>query len=301
MHQGHSTLTLRTWRRFNNGLCLRNSIQQTVILRAIWTDSQYFIAVDILDNDANKAKRKAILLSSIGGATYKTLKDLSFPQQPHEKSFEDLCKLLKGQYKPKRLMVAERFRFHNAKQAPGQSICDFAAHLKKLAVYCEFTLNQPQDSLRDRLICGLLSESIQKKLLARNYTFQQALDVALAEEAAARNVRDMTTVEGKAVNRMVSSRKMQKSRKPSNTTRRCDRCGLTNHSRDECRYKNATCYKCKKVGHLQSECRSDSKSGSVASATRTKGTSQYHARSKARVRYVDENDYEHMQEVRYKC
>ena len=206
--------------------------------------SQYFIAVDILDNDANKAKRKAILLSSIGGATYKTLKDLSFPQQPHEKAFEDLCKLLKGQYKPKRLMVAERFRFHNAKQAPGQSICDFAAHLKKLAVYCEFMGNQLQDSLRDRLICGLLSESIQKKLLARNYTFQQALEVALAEEAAARNVRDMTTDESKEVNRMVSSRKMQKSRKPSNTTRRCDRCGLTNHSRDECRYKNATCYKC---------------------------------------------------------
>jgi len=38
--------------------------------------------------------------------------------------------------------------------------------------------------------------------------------------------------------------------------RKCDRCGLGNHTRDECRHKMAVCYQSNKVGHLKSECRS---------------------------------------------
>ena len=32
------------------------------------------------------------------------------------------------------------------------------------------------------------------------------------------------------------------------------RCGLTNHTQDNCRYKGAECFKCHKTGHLQIEC-----------------------------------------------
>ena len=38
--------------------------------------------------------------------------------------------------------------------------------------------------------------------------------------------------------------------------KKCERCGMSNHTREQCRYKNATCYRCQKTGHLQSECRS---------------------------------------------
>ena len=34
----------------------------------------------------------------------------------------------------------------------------------------------------------------------------------------------------------------------------CFRCGLTNHTEDNCRHKGAECFKCHKTGHLQSEC-----------------------------------------------
>ena len=36
--------------------------------------------------------------------------------------------------------------------------------------------------------------------------------------------------------------------------KRCFRCGLTNHTQDNCRYKDAECFKRHKSGHLQSEC-----------------------------------------------
>ena len=36
--------------------------------------------------------------------------------------------------------------------------------------------------------------------------------------------------------------------------KRCFRCGLTDHTQDNCRHKGAECFKCHKTGHLQSEC-----------------------------------------------
>ena len=45
----------------------------------------------------------------------------------------DLKTLLMNNYMPKRLKVAECFRFHNAKQLPDQSVSENAAHHKKLA------------------------------------------------------------------------------------------------------------------------------------------------------------------------
>ncbi|XP_044167480.1 uncharacterized protein C683.02c-like [Acropora millepora] len=42
--------------------------------------------------------------------------------------------------------------------------------------------------------------------------------------------------------------------------KRCLRCGLTNHTHDNCRYKGAECFKCHKTGRLQSECLSEKRS-----------------------------------------
>ena len=115
---------------------------------------EYFIliAYDIKEGTDNAAKRRAILLTSIGSGAYRVLKDLSFPAAPNTKTFDQLATLLRGHYKPTRVKVAERYRFHSASQRPGQSITDFVRELKSLAGTCEFTNEQLGDSLRDRFI-----------------------------------------------------------------------------------------------------------------------------------------------------
>ncbi|XP_068673627.1 uncharacterized protein [Montipora foliosa] len=42
---------------------------------------------------------------------------------------------------------------------------------------------------------------------------------------------------------------------PTGATQCCFRCGLTNHSPDNCKYKDFECHRCHQKGHLRSECR----------------------------------------------
>ncbi|XP_041453560.1 uncharacterized protein K02A2.6-like [Lytechinus variegatus] len=226
---------------------------------------QYFIALDITTETRHEGKRKAILLSSIGSDTYKTVKDLAFPSKPSEKTYDELSGILRGHFRPKRLVVSERFKFHNAKQSPGQTISGFVSYLKKLASSCEFTGGALEEALRDRFIAGLYSSSIQKKLLSKNYRFQEAVELALAEEAASCNIKDMsnTKVDDGKVNKVSYSHNRRKDatqvkQGQSSTSKRpkCYRCGLSNHSAQQCKHKDAVCFKCQKKGHLKSECKS---------------------------------------------
>ena len=211
---------------------------------------EYFIAYDIKDGTEHAAKRRAILLTSIGSVSYRVLKDLSFPDAPNTKTFEQLATLLHGHYK--------RYRFHYANQRPEESITDFVRELKKLAGTCEFTNDQLQDSLRDRFICGLRSEQIKRKLLSANYTFQEAVDAAIAQETAQKDVqalgsnslglrspagvnkvkRDNLASRNRTSTTGRRNARNDKHMQPTGATQRCFRCGLTNHSPDNTRILN---------------------------------------------------------------
>ena len=51
---------------------------------------EYFIAYDIKSETETVAKRRAILLTSIGSNVYRVLKDLSYPDAPNTKTFDQL-------------------------------------------------------------------------------------------------------------------------------------------------------------------------------------------------------------------
>ena len=84
------------------------------ILTYLDSVEQFFIANDI--ECGNQTKCKAILHSTIGEKTYRVLEDLCTPQKPSDKSLEEITQLLLEHFKPKHLVVAESFKFYNAKQ-----------------------------------------------------------------------------------------------------------------------------------------------------------------------------------------
>ena len=91
--------------------------------------------------------------------------------------------MLLAHFRPKPLLIVEQFRFYQRNQAAGESVHDFLADLRHLAITCEFEdfLNQ---ALCDRFVCGLRAEGMQKRLLTKpDLNIARALELAPRIEA----------------------------------------------------------------------------------------------------------------------
>ena len=77
----------------------------------------------------------------------------------------------------------------------GESIEEFDAALHKLAIHSKFG-TQLDDTLRDRFVCGLCQETVQRRLLSeKDLNYMKAMEISLAMEAAdanAKSVKDAT-------------------------------------------------------------------------------------------------------------
>lgn len=119
--------------------------------------------------------------------TYGLLRNLCAPEKPSSLPFKDIVETLQQHLSPKPLLIAEQFCFHRRNQLEGETVCAYLAELRKLLLYCEFGTNL-DDSLRDRLVCGLHNELIQKRLLSKpSLSLAKATEIALALEAAVKH------------------------------------------------------------------------------------------------------------------
>ena len=140
-------------------------------------------------NGIKEEKKVTVFLTVVGATTYTLLRDLVSPAKPKEKTFEELTVVLKKHYEPTRIVIAERFYFHRRGQQPGESIAQYVAELRRLAIHCEFA-GYLEDALRDRFVCGIRSESIQRSLLTeKDLTLARAIELAQGMEAAEKNAQ----------------------------------------------------------------------------------------------------------------
>lgn len=153
----------------------------------------YFVAHDVTD----EAKKKATLLSACGASTYKLMCDLVSPLKPKDKTFAELKDLVQKHLKPKPSEIVQRYKFHTRSQQSGESIATFVAELRHLSTDCNFgdTLS---DMLRDRLVCGVNSVRVQKRLLAETaLTFDSAFKLSTAMEMAEKKMRSICSQQGR--------------------------------------------------------------------------------------------------------
>ena len=121
---------------------------------------EYLLANGVEDN----RKKVAVLLSTVGDATYDLLRDLCSPDKPNTKSFDELVTLLTNHLQPKPTVIAERYKFYQRNQLSGETVTVYIAELRKLAKTCDFGAFL-EEALRDKFVCGLASEHIKKELL----------------------------------------------------------------------------------------------------------------------------------------
>ena len=97
---------------------------------------------------------------------------------PKDEDYKTITEALKNHNHPKPIVISERFKFHKRNQKEGEKVKDYVVTLTKLSMDCDFGAFLPE-ALRDRLVCGLRSETIQRKLLAEEkLTYEQAVQIA---------------------------------------------------------------------------------------------------------------------------
>lgn len=123
----------------------------------------------------------ATLLSTLGLTVVGTLMSLLSPDQPEDKTLDELIIILKTKYKPAPKALAERYRFMSRKQNQGESIAQFLAELRRLATNCKLDL---EIRLRDQFVFGLRSEVAQKQLFAKpdEIKLEEVVALAISQE-----------------------------------------------------------------------------------------------------------------------
>ena len=124
-------------------------------------------------------------------------------------------------------------------------------------MHCEFGdyLNQ---ALKDRLVCSIRSENIQKYLLIKaGLTLTQAVELAQGIEAAHQNNPFMKGKTEGPISKVTHEQRSANTGDKSEQHKRkkCYCCGKQGHAAAECQFKNFKCHKCGKIGHIAKVCR----------------------------------------------
>nr|XP_034826614.1 uncharacterized protein LOC117984074 [Maniola hyperantus] len=134
---------------------------------------QYFLV-----NDIKEYLKVPTLIALMGGTSYELLITLCAPQKPSTMTFIDVVKTMSDHLYPKPCILAERYKFRQRKQYNGETISEYVADLKKLAMKCAFK-TRLDENLRDQLVCGIHCETTRKRLFAKNsLDFRTALTIA---------------------------------------------------------------------------------------------------------------------------
>ena len=138
----------------------------------------------------------------------------------------------------------------------------FVSQLRSLSENCGFG-DTLEDMLRDRLVCGICDDAIQKQLLAEHdLNFAKAVQLTQSMETAAKNVKELKQPSGTPTTSTGSHEvlKVTQPRQGKKILPTCHLCGKTGHKAPQCSVKHLKCFQC---GHLRSVCRSKKNEGRV--------------------------------------
>ena len=155
----------------------------------------------------------------------------------------------------------ERYKFFTRVRKSGETIAMFMSELRRLAKTCGFgdSLNV---MLRDRLVCGVNDNSIQRRLLQeKRMTLERAMEIALGMETAeslehAGNADAAASGTHRRSTQGFNSSTPKVLKKASAASSCCFRCGKRTHEPSCCPFRTKDCFYCKKKGHTQLVCRS---------------------------------------------
>ena len=188
-----------------------------------------------------------MFLTTIGSKTY-NLTDLLTPAKLSEVKCTELVKTLRVHYKPKTIIIAERFHFHKHEQHDWEGVAKYSAALKKCCAFGTFL----EVALRDRFVCGLRSKQTPKRLLAeKRLTWKTGMEIALVMEVAEKLANPFRNASADGEINYVKPLHPQIPSKAKKPRFHCDE----DHIPQKCQFKDETCQNCKGKGHIIRVCK----------------------------------------------
>lgn len=170
--------------------------------------------------------------------------------------FGILVQKLDEYFTPKRNSAYERHIFRSLSPAEGESFSKFMLKLRQQMSKCFLgsTKSEIEEiSLKDKIIDSWASNELKKKLLEREMTLDEVIDICKIHEeinksSQAMLVKNETEIVGKVEKKRFNS--LQKSE--------CSRCGHSDHDNNskDCPARNSRCNKCFSMGHYARMCKS---------------------------------------------
>ena len=188
----------------------------------------------------------AHFLTSISPEVYTTLKCLIQPQKLNAQSYEQLKEVLINHLAPKPTVLTERFKFAKSTQKSGESLSEYLARLKSIAVKCEF--DDYNIRIRDQFVFGLCERDAVEALLeedAGTLSLDNAFKKAISIVRSKREAQYINTATGSS-DPTFPSNVHSLSREVS-----CTKCLLPGHIADKC---NTKCFGCRERYHTKKNC-----------------------------------------------
>lgn len=213
-------------------------------------------------------------LTLIGEEAFELLQDLMHPNDPTKETYDDLKDVLIAHLAPEPSQASERYKFQCCKQKPGQTISDFIVELQKAASKCKFNdtpkIDYRKDRMCDQLIFGLSDDRFRAKLLTdKSLDYDNAVTYLRNAEAASADSKTIgskdimvSKVQGSPkhasymnkASRQHAQHNSRTGNQNQKSDRPCYRCGSHCHTPEDCKFLKATCFYCKKPGHISKVC-----------------------------------------------